>query len=54
MTVEEEIEKSIKLIEGDYKEVKEFAGVLQYILLIQKMHVMSFIVIKILLKENLF
>lgn len=27
MTVEEEIEKSIKLIEGDYKGVKEFAGV---------------------------
>lgn len=27
MTVEEEIEKSIKLIEGDYKGLKEFAGV---------------------------
>lgn len=27
MTVEEEIEKSIKLIEGDYKGVKEFEGV---------------------------
>lgn len=27
MTVEEEIEKSIKLIEGDYKGVKEFKGV---------------------------